>query len=124
MSDAAAASCRREVSLFGGRLHGLLFRISFSGELAYRTRRAPPAMAKASPMLLMQNRRSRTASAPFMASRGAQKLSRIEKGLRHPCRDRRYGHPRPISVTGKMVSSLKKDFISKAMLAPLGPIRS
>ena len=101
----------REVSLFGGRLHGRLFRISFSGELAYEI--AVPAGYGES-----------VADAILAAGRehgiqpyGVEALGvlRIEKG--HVTHNEINGTVIPADLGfGKMVSATKPDFIGKAML--------
>jgi len=116
MSDAAFGFLSaREVSLFGGRLHGMLFRISFSGELAYELA-VPAGYGESVADALMQ------IGAPHgICAYGVEALNvlRIEKGfVTHAEID---GTVTPDDIgLGKMVSSLKKDFIGKAMLARPG----
>lgn len=101
----------REVSLLGGRLKGRLFRISFSGELAFEL--AVPADYGES-----------IADAVMLAGKdhgiqpyGIEALSvlRIEKG--HVTHNEINGTVIPADLGfGKMVSSTKPDFIGKHML--------
>jgi sarcosine oxidase subunit alpha len=104
-----------DVSLFGGRLRGRLFRISFSGELAYEL--AVPAddgEAVADALML--------AGKPHgIQPYGVEALSvlRIEKG--HVTHNEINGTVTAADLGfGKMVSQQKADFIGKHMLSREG----
>ncbi|MGV3549194.1 sarcosine oxidase subunit alpha family protein [Rhizobium sp.] len=105
----------REVSLFGGRLDGMLFRISFSGELAYELA-VPAGYGESVADALMQ-----IGKPHGICAYGVEALNvlRIEKGfVTHAEID---GTVTPADIgLGKMVSSIKKEFIGKAMLAREG----
>lgn len=105
----------REVSLFGGQLHGRLFRISFSGELAYELA-VPAGYGESVADALMEAGREHGIQ-PY----GVEALSvmRIEKG--HVTHNEINGTVVPTDLGfGKMVSSAKTDFIGKAMVAREG----
>lgn len=101
----------REVSLFGGQLHGRLFRISFSGELAYELA-VPAGYGESVADTLME------AGAPEgIMPYGVEALGvlRIEKG--HVTHNEINGTVVPADLGfGKLVSSTKTDFIGKRML--------
>ncbi|ACP25207.1 sarcosine oxidase, alpha subunit [Sinorhizobium fredii NGR234] len=101
----------KEVSLFGGALHGCLFRISFSGELAYELA-VPAGYGESVADALMEAGRD-DGIMPY----GVETLSvlRIEKG--HVTHNEINGTVVPSDLGfGKMVSATKSDFIGKAML--------
>ena len=101
----------REVSLFGGRLHGRLFRISFSGELAYEL--AVPAGYGESVADAVMEAGNEHGIQPY----GVEALGvlRIEKG--HITHNEINGTVIPSDLGfAKMVSAAKPDFIGKAML--------
>jgi heterotetrameric sarcosine oxidase alpha subunit len=101
----------REVSLFGGKLHGRLFRISFSGELAFELA-VPAGYGESVADALME------AGAPHgIQPYGVEALGvmRIEKG--HVTHNEINGTVVPADLGfAKMVSAVKPDFIGKAML--------
>jgi sarcosine oxidase subunit alpha len=101
----------RDVSLFGGRLHGRLFRISFSGELAYEL--AVPAGYGESVADAILAAGKEHGIQPY----GVEALSvlRIEKG--HVTHNEINGTVIPSDLGfAKMVSVTKPDFVGKAML--------
>jgi sarcosine oxidase subunit alpha len=101
----------REVSLFGGQLRGRLFRISFSGELAYELA-VPAGYGESVADALMQ-----AGAAHGIQPYGVEALSvlRIEKG--HVTHNEINGTVIPADLGfAKMVSATKPDFIGKAML--------
>ncbi len=101
----------REVSLFGGRLSGRLFRISFSGELAYEL--AVPAGYGESVADALMEAGKEHGICPY----GVEALGvlRIEKG--HVTHNEINGTVVPADLgLGKMVSATKADFIGKRML--------
>jgi sarcosine oxidase subunit alpha len=102
----------KEVSLLNGQLHGRLFRISFSGELAYELA-VPAGYGESVADILME------AGTPHgLQPYGVETLSvlRIEKG--HITHNEINGTVVPDDVGfGKMVSAAKADFIGKAMVA-------
>ncbi len=104
----------REVSLFGG-LRGRLFRISFSGELAYELA-VPAGYGESVADAIM------SAGAPFgITPYGAETLGvlRIEKG--HVTHAEINGTVTPADLgMGRMVSAAKADFVGKAMLTRPG----
>jgi sarcosine oxidase subunit alpha len=105
----------REVSLFGGQLHGRLFRISFSGELAFEL--AVPAGYGESVADALMEEGGEHGIQPY----GVETLSvlRIEKG--HVTHNEINGTVVPADLGfGKMVSSVKADFIGKAMVGREG----
>ncbi|WEX74480.1 sarcosine oxidase subunit alpha [Sinorhizobium numidicum] len=101
----------KNVPLCGGRLHGRLFRISFSGELAYEL--AVPAGAAESIADVLLDAGARYGIQPY----GTEALGvlRIEKG--HVTHSEINGTVVPSDLGfGRMVSATKVDFIGKAML--------
>jgi sarcosine oxidase subunit alpha len=105
----------KEVSLFGGRLHGRVFRISFSGELAYEIA-VPADCGEAVADALMA-----AGKAHDIQPYGVEALSvlRIEKG--HVTHNEINGTVVPADLGfGKMVSPTKPDFIGKHMLSREG----
>ncbi|MEY9627129.1 sarcosine oxidase subunit alpha family protein [Sinorhizobium fredii] len=105
----------KEVSLCGGRLHGRLFRISFSGELAYEL--AVPAGYAESIADIFMDAGAEHGLQPY----GSEALGvlRIEKG--HVTHNEINGTVVPSDLGfGRMVSASKPDFIGKAMLAREG----
>lgn len=101
----------KDVSLFGGRLSGRLFRISFSGELAYELA-VPAGYGEAVADALMEAGKEHRISAY-----GVETLSvlRIEKG--HVTHNEINGTVVPADLGfSKMVSATKADFIGKRML--------
>ncbi|CAN7214848.1 sarcosine oxidase subunit alpha family protein [Pararhizobium sp. LjRoot235] len=105
----------RQVSLFGGKLTGRLFRISFSGELAYELA-VPAGYGEAVADAIM------AAGSPHgICPYGVEALGvmRIEKG--HVTHSEINGTVIPADLgLAKMVSTAKLDFIGKAMLAREG----
>ncbi|CZT37430.1 sarcosine oxidase subunit alpha family protein [Rhizobium sp. 9140] len=105
----------REVSLFGGALHGRLFRISFSGELAYELA-VPAGYGESVAEALME------AGVPHgIQPYGVEALGvlRIEKG--HVTHNEINGTATAADLGfGKMVSAGKPDFIGKAMVGRPG----
>ncbi len=112
ISDAAFPFlAAKEVALFGGTLHGCLFRISFSGELAYELA-VPAGYGESVADALMEAGKDHGIM-PY----GVEALSvlRIEKG--HVTHNEINGTVVPADLGfGKMVSGTKPDFIGKAML--------
>lgn len=105
----------KEVSLFGGQLHGRLFRISFSGELAFEL--AVPAGYGESVADALMEAGEQHGIQPY----GIEALSvlRIEKG--HVTHNEINGTVVPADLGfAKMVSSAKADFIGKAMVGREG----
>ncbi|MBZ9909388.1 MULTISPECIES: sarcosine oxidase subunit alpha family protein [Mesorhizobium] len=105
----------KEVSLFGGRLHGRLFRISFSGELAYELA-VPAGYCESVADGVLQAGKEHGIQ-PY----GVEALSvlRIEKG--HVTHNEINGTVIPSDLGfAKMVSTAKPDFIGKAMLGREG----
>ncbi|WP_429932362.1 sarcosine oxidase subunit alpha [Agrobacterium vitis] len=101
----------KDVSLFGGRLKGRLFRISFSGELAFEL--AVPADFGESVADAVMLSGKEHGIQPY----GIEALSvlRIEKG--HVTHNEINGTVVPADLGfGKMVSATKPDFIGKHML--------
>lgn len=101
----------RSVSLFGGRIDGRLYRISFSGELAYELG-VPAGYGEAVGDALMEAGRSHG-----LCAYGAEALGvlRIEKG--HITHAEINGAVTPGDLGfGRMVSKAKVDFIGKHML--------
>ncbi|MGO6968654.1 sarcosine oxidase subunit alpha family protein [Rhizobium leguminosarum] len=116
LSDAAFPfMSARKITLFGGQLEGRLFRISFSGELAYEL--AVPAgygEGVADAVMAAGERYG-------ICAYGAEALGvmRIEKG--HVTHAEINGTVTPGDLGfGRMVSSTKPDFIGKTMLAREG----
>ncbi|TAX67935.1 sarcosine oxidase subunit alpha family protein (plasmid) [Rhizobium leguminosarum] len=116
LSDAAFPfMSARKVSLFGGRLEGRLFRISFSGELAYELA-VPAGYGEGVADAIMS-----AGEKHGICAYGAEALGvmRIEKG--HVTHAEINGTVTPGDLGfGRMVSSTKPDFIGKAMLAREG----
>jgi methylglutamate dehydrogenase subunit C len=116
ISNAAMpALAAKEVSLFGGRLMGRLFRISFSGELAYEL--AVPAGYGESVANAMMVAGQNDGLQPY----GVEALAvlRIEKG--HVTHNEINGTVVPADLGfSKMVSTTKPDFIGKHMLSREG----
>lgn len=105
----------KEVSLFGGQLYGRLFRISFSGELAFEL--AVPASYGESVADALMDAGREHGIQPY----GVEALSvlRIEKG--HVTHNEINGTVTAADLGfGKMVSSSKADFIGKAMVGREG----
>ncbi|MGZ9723550.1 sarcosine oxidase subunit alpha family protein [Rhizobium miluonense] len=105
----------RTVSLFGGKLEARLFRISFSGELAYELG-VPAAYGEFVADAIMQAGRKHE-----ICAYGAEALGvmRIEKG--HVTHAEINGTVTPGDLGFvRMVSTTKPDFIGKAMLAREG----
>ncbi|WP_426420449.1 sarcosine oxidase subunit alpha family protein [Bradyrhizobium genosp. A] len=101
----------KEVSLFSGKLSGRLFRISFSGELAYELA-VPAGYGEAVADALMEVGREHG-----ICAYGVETLSvlRIEKG--HVTHNEINGTVVPADLGfSKMVSTTKADFIGKRML--------
>lgn len=105
----------KEVPLFGGQLYGRLFRISFSGELAFEL--AVPAGYGQSVADALMKAGKEHGIQPY----GVEALSvlRIEKG--HVTHNEINGTVVPADLGfGKVVSAAKADFIGKAMVAREG----
>ncbi|TWB10968.1 N-methylglutamate dehydrogenase subunit C [Rhizobium sp. ERR 1071] len=105
----------RAVSLFGGKLEGRLFRISFSGELAYELA-VPAAYGEFVADAIMEAGQKHE-----ICAYGAEALGvmRIEKG--HVTHAEINGTVTPGDLGfARMVSAAKPDFIGKAMLAREG----
>lgn len=105
----------RDVSLFGGRLKGRLFRISFSGELAYELA-VPADFGESVADALMDAGKEHD-----ICAYGIEALAvlRIEKG--HVTHNEINGTVVPADLGfGKMVSAAKPDFVGKHMLAREG----
>ncbi|MET3597565.1 sarcosine oxidase subunit alpha [Mesorhizobium shonense] len=101
----------KEVSLFGGGLTGRLFRISFSGELAYELA-VPAGYGESVADALMEAGKEHD-----ICAYGVETLSvlRIEKG--HVTHNEINGTIVPGDLGfGRMVSATKADFIGKRML--------
>jgi sarcosine oxidase subunit alpha len=104
-----------EVPLFGGRLRGRLFRISFSGELAYELA-VPADLGEAVADALMQ-----AGAAHGLQPYGTEALGvlRVEKG--HVTHAEINGTVTPADLGfGRMAAPAKPDFIGKWMLAREG----
>ncbi|MFB2567503.1 sarcosine oxidase subunit alpha family protein [Rhizobium sp. IMFF44] len=116
ISDAAFPfMSARAVSLFGGELEGRLFRISFSGELAYELG-VPAAYGEFVADAIMEAGQKHE-----ICAYGAEALGvmRIEKG--HVTHAEINGTVTPGDLGfARMVSATKPDFIGKAMLAREG----
>jgi sarcosine oxidase subunit alpha len=112
ISDAAFPFlAAKEVSLFGGRLHGRLFRISFSGELAYELA-VPAGYGESVADAILEAGREHGIQPYGVEALG---VLRIEKG--HVTHNEINGTVIPADLGfGKMVSATKPDFIGKAML--------
>ncbi len=105
----------REVSLFGGKLTGRLFRISFSGELAYEL--AVPAGYGETVADAIMEAGSPHGICPYGVE--ALGVMRIEKG--HVTHSEINGTVIPADLGfAKMVSTTKPDFIGRAMLSREG----
>lgn len=105
----------KAVSLFGGRLQGRLFRISFSGELAYELA-VPAGYGEAVADALME-----AGKGDGLQPYGVEALGvmRIEKG--HVTHNEINGRVTPGDLGfAKMVSAAKTDFIGKGMLSREG----
>jgi sarcosine oxidase subunit alpha len=105
----------REVSLFKGRLSGMLFRISFSGELAYELA-VPAGYGDSVAGALM-----RIGEKHGICAYGVEALNvlRVEKGFVTHSEINGTVVPHDLGL-GKMVSATKADFIGKAMHARPG----
>ena len=116
ISDAAFPFlAAREVTLLGGQLKGRLFRISFSGELAYELA-VPAGYGESVADALME-----AGATHGICAYGVEALSvlRIEKG--HVTHNEINGTVTPDDLGfGKMVSMAKPDFIGKAMIGARG----
>ncbi|MBX9455111.1 MAG: sarcosine oxidase subunit alpha family protein [Rhizobium sp.] len=112
LSDAALPYLgAREVSLFGGRLHGRLFRISFSGELAFELA-VPAGYGESVADAILQAGREHGIQPYGVEALG---VLRIEKG--HVTHNEINGTVIPADLGfGRMVAAAKPDFIGKAML--------
>ena len=111
-NDAFPYLAARDVSLFGGQVHGRLFRISFSGELAFELA-VPADFGEATADALMQ-----AGDTHGIQPYGVEALSvlRIEKG--HVTHSEINGTAVPADLGfGRMASSAKADFIGKHMLS-------
>ena len=105
----------RKVSLLGGALEGRLFRISFSGELAYELA-VPSGYGESTADAIMQAGAKHGICAYGVEALG---VMRIEKG--HVTHAEINGTVTPGDLGfAKMVSATKADFIGKAMLAREG----
>lgn len=105
----------RDVSLFGGRLKGRLFRISFSGELAYELA-VPADFGESVADALMDAGKEHD-----ICAYGIEALAvlRIEKG--HVTHNEINGTVVPADLGfGKMIATAKPDFVGKHMLAREG----
>jgi sarcosine oxidase subunit alpha len=105
----------RTVSLFGGRLSGMLFRLSFSGELAYELAVPADYGASVAEAIMMAGK------AEGICPYGVEALAvlRIEKG--HITHNEINGTVVPADVgLGRMVATKKPDFVGKHMLAREG----
>ncbi len=110
-NDAFAYLAARQVTLGGGRVTGRLFRISFSGELAYELA-VPAGFGEAVADVVMA-----AGAAHGICAYGAEALGvlRIEKG--HITHAEINGTVTPGDLGfGRMVSKTKPDFIGKHML--------
>ena len=110
-NDAFPHLAARRVSLFGGRLRGLLFRLSFSGELAFELA-VPAGYGEATADAIMAAGQS-----AGICAYGVEALNvlRIEKG--HVTHAEINGTVTPDDLgLGRMISVAKADFIGKAML--------
>lgn len=109
-NDAFPFLAAREVSMFGGRLRGRLFRISFSGELAYEI--AVPAGYGDSVADAIMEAGQEFDIAPYGTE--ALGVMRIEKG--HVTHAEINGTVTPADLgMGRMVSVKKDDFIGRVM---------
>ncbi|RWI85999.1 sarcosine oxidase subunit alpha family protein [Mesorhizobium sp.] len=116
ISDAAFPFlAAKEVSLFDGRLHGRLFRISFSGELAYELA-VPAGYGESVADAVLQAGKEHSIQPYGVEALG---VLRIEKG--HVTHNEINGTVIPSDLGfAKMVSTAKPDFIGKAMLGREG----
>ena len=109
-NDAFPFLAARDVSMFGGRLTGRLFRISFSGELAYEI--AVPAGYGESVADAIMVAGKEFGIAPYGTE--ALGVMRIEKG--HVTHAEINGTVTPADLgMGRMVSAKKDDFIGRVM---------
>ncbi|KAA3501880.1 sarcosine oxidase subunit alpha [Rhizobium rhizogenes] len=109
--DAFPFLAAREVSLLGGQLYARLFRISFSGELAYELA-VPAGYGESVADALMEAGKSETIMPYGVEALG---VLRIEKG--HVTHNEINGTVVPADLGfGKMVSATKVDFIGRRML--------
>ncbi len=109
-NDAFPFLAAREVSMFGGRLRGRLFRISFSGELAFEI--AVPAGYGDSVADAIMVAGKEHGLAPYGTE--ALGVMRIEKG--HVTHAEINGTVSPADLgMGRMVSAKKDDFIGQVM---------
>ncbi|MER9300238.1 sarcosine oxidase subunit alpha [Mesorhizobium sp. M0621] len=105
----------KEVSLFDGQLHGRLFRISFSGELAFELA-VPAGYGECVADALMESGKEHCIQ-PYGVE--ALNVLRVEKG--HVTHSEINGTVVPADLGfGKMVSDAKVDFIGKAMVGREG----
>jgi len=105
----------KEVSIFGGKLLGRLFRISFSGELAFELA-VPAGYGEAVADAMMELGKDDGLQPYGVEALG---VMRIEKG--HVTHAEINGRVTPGDLGfAKMVSAAKADFIGKAMLAREG----
>ncbi|WP_431323373.1 sarcosine oxidase subunit alpha [Rhizobium sp. YTU87027] len=105
----------KEVSLFGGTIRGRLFRISFSGELAFELA-VPAGYGESVADALMEAGKEHNLCAYGVEALG---VLRIEKG--HVTHSEINGTVVPGDLGfGKMVSTTKPDFIGRRMLAREG----
>lgn len=114
-NEAFPALSARDVSLFGGRLKGRLFRISFSGELAYELA-VPADFGESVADALMDAGKEHD-----ICAYGIEALAvlRIEKG--HVTHNEINGTVVPADLGfGKMIATAKPDFVGKHMLAREG----
>ncbi|MBS9721445.1 sarcosine oxidase subunit alpha family protein [Tianweitania sp. BSSL-BM11] len=105
----------REVSLFGGKLTGMLFRISFSGELAYEIA-VPAGYGESVADALMALGEPHGICAYGVEALG---VMRVEKGFITHSEINGTVTPADVGL-GKMVSRTKQDFIGKQMLSREG----
>ncbi len=105
----------RTISLFGGKLEGRLYRLSFSGELAYEIGVSAAYGEWVADELL------KAGQAHGLCPYGAEALGvlRIEKGHVTHAEINGAVTPRDLGF-GKMISRTKPDFIGKAMLGREG----
>lgn len=116
LSDATMGQlAAKEVSLFGCRLAGMLFRISFSGERAYELA-VPAGYGESVADALMQ-----AGAKHGICAYGVEALGvlRLEKGFVTHAEINGTVVPADLGL-GRMVTASKPDFIGKAMLAREG----
>ena len=107
----------QEISLFGGQLRGRLFRISFSGELAYELA-VPAGYGESVADAIMEAGRDHGIQPYGVEAIG---VMRLEKG--HVTHSEINGTVVPGDIGfAKMVGTTKPDFIGKAMLSRVGLI--